>query len=512
MELLTVALLTALLFAAVILWELPMSLAPVATCFSIPRWLLLPSMLISLGSGLVLGAVMGDMEQFTIDLSSTSVYIAIGSALAVVLVFHLIGQPSAILPSLTAALVGTQMYYGVTDTDLVWIPLQWLASMVLALVLGVILARFLQKLVLNSNVHLLMKLSWLGSAMSIAMLVLLFAIGMNLSGLLSIAFQGESLKIEQIMPGTLVAVLSFAVLAPVVKNRVSALREEFFDMDAATSLACVIASAFSMLVFARGTIVSPSVVMLCALAGARNFRLGEISVSVFVAPVFSALSAYTLCAVVSSVGYGRTPDVAEAVAGLFALACCVLLALLVKTLKSRPRQVERSSDESYHRLNELKVHSMQVENEHLQNLLELRRRDAMSIAERISEQSEFMDELYSKVAEAEISSDPARKDELLHEIKTSLNLRRNSQDERTDFYNKVETLHQDFTARLSIKCPQLSAQERKLATLLGLEFSTKYIAALLGISPKSVEVERHRLRKKFSLTRDQNLVDYIKSI
>ena len=92
MELLTVALLTALLFAAVILWELPMSLAPVATCFSIPRWLLLPSMLISLGSGLVLGAVMGDMEQFTIDLSSTSVYIAIGSALAVVLVYKLIGK------------------------------------------------------------------------------------------------------------------------------------------------------------------------------------------------------------------------------------------------------------------------------------------------------------------------------------------------------------------------------------------------------------------------------------
>ena len=52
-----------------------------------------------------------------------------------------------------------------------------------------------------------------------------------------------------------------------------------------------------------------------------------------------------------------------------------------------------------------------------------------------------------------------------------------------------------FHARLSIKCPQLSAQERKLATLLRLEFSTKYIAALWHFA-KSVEVERHRLRKK----------------
>ncbi|MGM9792051.1 MAG: helix-turn-helix transcriptional regulator [Candidatus Cryptobacteroides sp.] len=511
MELLIAALFTALLFSAVILWELPMSLAPVATCFSLPRRLILPLMLLASGAGLLLGTELGDLEQFTIDLSSASVPVAICSALAVVLVLHLIGQPSAILPSLTAALAGTQLYYGITDSDIMWIPLQWLASMVLALILGVIFSRFLQRVVLNSNVHLLLKLSRLGALMSVAAFVLLFAVGMNLSGLLSIAFAGN-LSTAGILIGSAIALACFALLSPNVKLRVSSLREEFFDMDAATSLACVIASALSMLVFARGTIVSPSVVMLCALAGARNFRAGEITVSVLVAPFFSALSAFTLCALVSSVGYGRTPDVAEAVAGLFAIACCVLLALLVRALKSRPKKVDGGEDESYRRLNELKVHSMQVENEHLQNLLELRRRDAMSIAERISEQSEFIDELYSKVAEAEMSSDPARKDELLHEIKASLGLRRNSQDERTDFYNKVEALHQDFTARLSIKCPQLSAQERKLATLLRLEFSTKYIAALLGISPKSVEVERHRLRKKLGLTRSQNLIDYIKAL
>ena len=512
MELLTSALLTVLLFSAVILWELPMSLAPAATCFSMPRSLILPLLLSALGAGLLLGTQLGDLEQFTIDISSASVPVAAGAALAVVLVLHLLGQPSAILPSLTAALVGTQLYYGITDSDIMWIPVQWLSSMVLALVLGVIFSRLLQRMVLNSNVHLLLKLSWLGLSMSIAAFVLLFAVGMNLSGLLSVALAGNALSSGIVLIGTALALAIFAALSPNVKLKVSNLREEFFDMDAATSLACVIASALSMLVFARGTVVSPSVVMLCALAGARNFRLGEITVSVLIAPFFSALSAFTLCALVSSIGYGRTPDIAEAVAGLFAIVCCILLALLVRALKSRPKQMERSEDESYRRLNELKVHSMQVENEHLQNLLELRRRDAMSIAERISEQSEFIDELYGKVAEAEMSSDPARKDELLHEIKASLGLRRNSQDERTDFYNKVEALHQDFTARLSIKCPQLSAQERKLATLLRLEFSTKYIAALLGISPKSVEVERHRLRKKLGLARSQNLIDYIKAL
>ena len=135
MELLTAALFTALLFSAVILWELPMSLAPVATCLSLPRRLILPLMLLASGAGLLLGTELGDLEQFTIDLSSASVPVAICSALPVVLVLHLIGQPSAILPSLTAALVGTQLYYGITDSDIMWLPLQWLASLGLALVL-----------------------------------------------------------------------------------------------------------------------------------------------------------------------------------------------------------------------------------------------------------------------------------------------------------------------------------------------------------------------------------------
>ena len=153
-----------------------------------------------------------------------------------------------------------------------------------------------------------------------------------------------------------------------------------------------------MLLFDRGTIVSPSVVMLCALAGARNFRGKDIAFSTIVAPMFSALASFTIAALVGSLGQGRTPDLAEAVAGLLALCCCALLALLLRSGKSRSQTPDRSDDESYRRLNELKVRSMQVENEHLQDLLQIRRRDAMSIAERISEQSEFMDELYSKVA------------------------------------------------------------------------------------------------------------------
>ena len=81
-----------------------------------------------------------------------------------------------------------------------------------------------------------------------------------------------------------------------------------------------------------------------------------------------------------------------------------------------------------------------------------------------------------------------------------------------DFYAQVESLHKDFSVKLTESFPSLTQQERKLATLLRLGFSTKYIASLMYITPKSVEIERYRLRRKLGLKRSDNLITFIKSI
>ncbi|MDE5638028.1 MAG: LuxR C-terminal-related transcriptional regulator, partial [Alistipes sp.] len=70
----------------------------------------------------------------------------------------------------------------------------------------------------------------------------------------------------------------------------------------------------------------------------------------------------------------------------------------------------------------------------------------------------------------------------------------------------------DFSIRLTEKFPKLTDSERRLTTLLRLGFSTKYIATLMNISPKSVEIGRHRLRAKLGLDRQQNLVAFVKTI
>ena len=80
------------------------------------------------------------------------------------------------------------------------------------------------------------------------------------------------------------------------------------------------------------------------------------------------------------------------------------------------------------------------------------------------------------------------------------------------FYTQVEELHKNFITKLQERFPDITEQEKRLATLLRLGFSTKDIAGLMNISPKSVEIGRYRLRKKLELTREDNLIQYIKSL
>ena len=178
---------------------------------------------------------------------------------------------------------------------------------------------------------------------------------------------------------------------------------------------------------------------------------------------------------------------------------------------TRLQAQEDEINDSIRKMSEMEVQLMKAENDHLQNLLDLKRKETTGVVEKISEQREFINSIYDAVLQAE-SADEQTRSELLHDIKSQLGLRRNATGEQEDFYAQVEQMHKDFSVRLASKFPQLTAQERKLATLLRLEFSTKYIASLLNISPKSVEIERHRMRTKMGLSRDVKLTDFIKNI
>ena len=67
-----------------------------------------------------------------------------------------------------------------------------------------------------------------------------------------------------------------------------------------------------------------------------------------------------------------------------------------------------------------------------------------------------------------------------------------------EFLNKLKTAH-----------PELSPNDIRLCAYLRLNLTSKEIAPLFNISPRSVEIKRYRLRKKMGLERDKNLVNYL---
>ncbi len=70
-----------------------------------------------------------------------------------------------------------------------------------------------------------------------------------------------------------------------------------------------------------------------------------------------------------------------------------------------------------------------------------------------------------------------------------------------DFINKIKKIHDNLTPN-----------DLRLCAYLRLNLSSKEIAPLLNISPRSVEVKRYRLRKKMNLPHDENLTSYILDI
>ena len=165
-------------------------------------------------------------------------------------------------------------------------------------------------------------------------------------------------------------------------------------------------------------------------------------------------------------------------------------------------------------LSDMELKVVLSENQALHNAVEQKRQEVMNVALSIVEQKEFLESLDDMVSRLAKTDDPKEKDKIIADLSSALK-QRLSYDSDVDsqyFYAQAESLHEDFNAKLSENFPNMTQQERRLATLLRLGFSSKYIATLMNITPKSVEISRYRLRQKLGLGKGDNLVNFIKSI
>ena len=77
------------------------------------------------------------------------------------------------------------------------------------------------------------------------------------------------------------------------------------------------------------------------------------------------------------------------------------------------------------------------------------------------------------------------------------------------FQDNFDLVYDDFLKRLSVQFPSLSLSDKRMCAYLRMDLSSKDIAPLLGMTVRSVEMTRYRLRQKLGLTREDNLTDFL---
>lgn len=163
-------------------------------------------------------------------------------------------------------------------------------------------------------------------------------------------------------------------------------------------------------------------------------------------------------------------------------------------------------------LTQLEIHTMQLENKILNNRLETKRQELINLALSIEDQRSFLEKMGSMVAVLQKKNNDAAVEHELKSLAAAISQRMTFNRDMEAFNGQVEQIHKDFQAKLDTVFPGLTEQEKKLATLLRLNLSTKEIAALLNISPKSAETARYRLRKRLNILSGENLNQFINNL
>ncbi|WP_420601576.1 two-component regulator propeller domain-containing protein [Flagellimonas sp.] len=116
-------------------------------------------------------------------------------------------------------------------------------------------------------------------------------------------------------------------------------------------------------------------------------------------------------------------------------------------------------------------------------------------------------ELLSKVKEQLVESvdDKDSVRPIIHIIDKNLN----QNDDWELFKEAFNNADRKFLKKLKKEHPNLSPNDIRLCAYLRLNLSSKEIAPMFNISPRSVEIKRYRLRKKMNLSQDDNLTNYI---
>ncbi len=180
--------------------------------------------------------------------------------------------------------------------------------------------------------------------------------------------------------------------------------------------------------------------------------------------------------------------------------------LITKLLKEKENiQYQKESTKE-------KLEDIKEKRKELSIKLEDKQKELIDFALNIIQKNTFLEELKKTVNQIKGSTKEEESLNKLNHLSLSINQHIALDKNRKLFQLQLEEANREFYIQLSEKYPHLTEKEKRLSAYIRLKLSSKEIASLLNIAPKSVEINRYRLRKKFGISSKTNLSDFISEI
>ncbi|OAV45851.1 hypothetical protein A3850_008325 [Lewinella sp. 4G2] len=147
-----------------------------------------------------------------------------------------------------------------------------------------------------------------------------------------------------------------------------------------------------------------------------------------------------------------------------------------------------------------------LQNDRLREDVESKSREMASTMLSLVKKNELLQEIKEQLEKK------AAPEQNISRVVETINHNLNEAETWSVFRAAFENADREFFKNIKERHPALTPSDLKLCAYLRLNLSTKEIASMLNISPRSAEVKRYRLRKKMDLERETGLADYIMSL
>ena len=148
----------------------------------------------------------------------------------------------------------------------------------------------------------------------------------------------------------------------------------------------------------------------------------------------------------------------------------------------------------------------ELENKKNRELVELKNKELAISALQLIEKDELLKQLKTSLTNKSTPPTESEVNKLFKSISVS-----NAQNWK-QFEARFLSVNQAFFKKINSTYPKLTAGDLRLCALVRLNFSSKDISKLMGISNESVHTMRYRLRKKMGLARADNLFKHLEQL